>query len=214
MFLDHEYVSISALEHYSYCPRQCALIHAERVYDENIFTLRGNKMHERADERTKRTENGARVERGLSLWSDALGLVGTADVVEFHADGSVTPVEYKPGARPVTIHDDIQLCAQALCLEEMLRVAIYEGSLFSGERRRRRAVEFTDDLRQFTREMIVEVRLTIGRGSALPPAVNDARCPNCSLRDACMPETVVAARRIPHSRIYRPATENEIGGDG
>ena len=120
MFADEDYVPISALEHYSYCPRQCALIHAEQVYDENVFTLRGNRMHERADEHSTRIENGVRMERALPLWSDNLGLVGKADIVEFEGDGTVRPVEYKPGARPVTIHDDIQVCAQALCLEEML----------------------------------------------------------------------------------------------
>jgi len=214
MFQDAEYVSISGLEHYSYCPRQCALIHAERVYDENIFTLRGNRMHERADERATRYEHGVRVERALPLWSDELGLVGVGDVVEFHQDGTVMPVEYKPGARPVTIHDDVQLCAQALCLEEMFGLDIRKGALFSGERKRRRSVEFNEDLRELTQEIILEVRRILCGTSSLPAALNDSRCPKCSLRDACMPETVVAARRIPRARIYRPATENEIGGDG
>jgi CRISPR-associated exonuclease Cas4 len=142
MFKDDQYVPISALEHYSYCPRQCALIHAEQVYDENVFTLRGNRMHERADERSTRIENGIRVERALPLWSDRLGLVGVGDIVEFHDDGIVMPVEYKPGARPVTTHDNVQLCAQALCLEEMLGITVPNGALFSGERKRRRLVSF------------------------------------------------------------------------
>ncbi|MDR3707406.1 MAG: CRISPR-associated protein Cas4 [Capsulimonadaceae bacterium] len=212
MFPDHEYVPISALEHYSYCPRQCALIHAERVYDENVFTLRGNRMHERADERSTRIENGVRVERALPLWSDALGLAGVADIVEFHDDGAVLPVEYKPGSRPVALHDDIQLCAQAMCLEEMLGIHVAEGALFSGERKRRRTVEFSRDLRDLTRELIEEVRAMMKNGGALPPAVSDARCENCSLREACMPETVVAARRVPRGRIYRPAVEGDVGG--
>jgi CRISPR-associated exonuclease Cas4 len=211
MFLDHEYVSISALEHFSYCPRQCALIHAERVYDENVFTLRGNRMHERADERSSRMENGVRVERALPLWCDALGLNGIADVVEFYGDGTMMPVEYKPGARPVSIHDDVQLCAQALCLESMFGVGVHEGALFSGEKKRRRVVEFNDDLRDHTRQMVVDVRRAVRSGAALPVAVNDARCRNCSLRDACLPETVVAARRVPPGRLYRAALESEIG---
>jgi CRISPR-associated exonuclease Cas4 len=214
MFPDEQYVLISALEHYSYCPRQCALIHAECVYDENVFTLRGNRMHERADERATRRENGMRVERALPLWCDALGLTGTADVVEFRDDGSVVPVEYKPGARPVTVHDDVQLCAQALCLEEMFQISVRIGLLFSGERKRRRSVDIGDDLRDLTREMIIDVRNLRLRGARLPPALNDARCPKCSLRTACMPETVIAVHRVPPGRIFRAATEGEIGGDG
>ena len=214
MFLDHEYVPISALEHYSYCPRQCALIHAEQVYDENVFTLRGNKMHERVDERSTRWEDGVRVERALPVWSDKLGLTGIADVVEFHPDGAVVPVEYKPGARPVSIHDDIQLCAQALCLEEMLGVRIENAALYSGSKRRRRVVKLSADVRRATKEIAVEVRAMLASGCALPPAVSDARCPNCSLRAACLPESVSAARRVPASRVYRVSAEAEIGGDG
>jgi CRISPR-associated exonuclease Cas4 len=211
---DALYIQISALEHYSYCPRQCGLIHVERIYDENVFTLRGNGLHSRVDERSSRIEAGIRVERALPLWSDSLGLSGTADVVEFHADGSVVPVEYKPGARPVTIHDDIQLCAQALCPEEMLNVKVSTGLLFSGEKKRRRKVEINGQLRAQTTAAIIDVRNIIASKQPLPPAVNDERCPNCSLRDTCMPETIDAMRRTPNSRTYRPTPESAIRGDG
>src|ERR671921_686889 len=120
MWLEEDIVLISALEHYSYCPRQCALIHVERVFDENVFTLRGRRAHERADAPNTTGENGVRIERALPLWSDELGLNGRADVVEFPADGGIVPVEYKHGPRRERKHDDLQLCAQALCLEEML----------------------------------------------------------------------------------------------
>jgi CRISPR-associated exonuclease Cas4 len=196
MFLwpEDEYVMISALEHYSYCPRQCALIHIERVFDENIFTLWGRKAHERADEPNTACENGIRIERALPLWSDQYGLIGRGDVVEFHPDGRIIPVEYKHGPRRERRHDDVQLCAQALCLEEMLNKPVTEGAIYSLTTRWRRVVPFTDELREDTIATIASVRSLMNDRGALPPASNDRRCPHCSLIDACLPATVVAAR--------------------
>lgn len=191
---------ISALEHYSYCPRQCALIHVERIFDENIFTLRGRRAHERADEARTTVENGVRIERGLPLWSDRLGLLGKADVVEFHRDGAVMPVEYKHGPRRERCHDDLQLCAQALCLEEMLGVAVTTGAIYSIQTKRRRTVRIDDDLREDTIAIIASVRALQNESGPLPPAWNDARCPKCSLIDACVPSTVVAAREAALAR--------------
>ena len=123
-------VPISALQHYVYCPRQCALIHVEQTFDDSVFTQRGQQLHERAHEASSETVDGVRVERAVPLWSERLGLVGVADVVEF--DGPVVrPVEYKAGRRKPGRHDDVQVCAQALCLEEMLGIthaaAVYFG---------------------------------------------------------------------------------------
>lgn len=191
---DDDVVLISALEHFSYCPRQCALIHVEQIFDENIFTLRGRMAHERADQPLSRSENGVRVERALPLWSERYGLNGKADVVEFHPDGRVVPVEYKHGPRRKRIHDDLQLCAQALCLEEMLGVTVGEGAIYSLKTKRRRRVPIDEELRQVTAEAIDAVRCLLGSSAALPPAVNDRRCPRCSLRDACVPEISVAGR--------------------
>ena len=177
---------ISALEHHSYCPRQCALIHVEQVFDENLYTLRGRRMHERVDEAGSAFEDGLRVERGLPLFSERLGLIGKADVVEFGADGTPYPVEYKSGPRRQTKHDDVQLCAQALCLEEMLEREVPEGAIFHHAARRRRRVAFDHELRSLTERIVVEVREVLASG-AMPPPVADARCPKCSLYDACMP---------------------------
>jgi len=193
-------VLISALEHYSYCPRQCALIHVERIFDENVFTLRGRHAHERADDAHSAIENGVRVERALPLWSDRLGLQGKGDVVEFHPDGRVVPVEYKNGPRRERRHDDIQLCALAFCLEEMLGVSLEQGAVYSLQTHRRREVVFGDDLRDETLEIIVQVRAMQQSAGPLPPALNDARCPHCSLLDACVPATVVAGR---HTRLLQ-----------
>ncbi len=195
MWSEEDVVLLSALEHYSYCPRQCALIHVERVYDENVFTLRGKHAHERADEALATRENGVRRERALPLWSDTWGLQGRGDVVEFHADGSVIPIEYKHGARRERKHDDVQLCAQALCLEEMLGAPVLQGAIYSLQTRRRRDVDLNELLRRETQDIIAQVRAMQRSSGPLPPAVNDKRCPRCSLLDACVPATVVAARQ-------------------
>jgi CRISPR-associated exonuclease Cas4 len=207
--MDDDIVLISALEHFSYCPRQCALIHVERIFDENVFTLKGRQAHERADLPLTTTAGGVRVERALPLWSDALGLQGRADTVEFHADGRIIPVEYKHGPRRERRHDDLQLCAQALCLEEMLAIRVNEGAIYSIQTRRRREVEMTEDLRDETREAISQTRALLNGTGALPPAWNDKRCRRCSLLDACVPATVVAARqsRLTDLLYKRPSVE-------
>ncbi len=206
---DHP-VLISALEHYSYCPRQCALIHVERVFDENVFTLRGCHAHERADEAQSTVENGVRMERALPLWSERLGLLGKGDVVEFHPDGRIVPVEYKNGPRRERRHDDVQLCAQALCLEEMLGVSVETGAIYSLQTHRRREVMFAETLREETLDMIAQVRAVQQCEGPLPPALNDKRCPQCSLLDACVPATVVAARhaRLSQQLYTLPTLEN------
>lgn len=177
---------ISALQHHSYCPRQCALIHIEKVFDENLYTLRGRRVHERAHDPESALEEGVRVERGLSLFSERLGLIGMADVVEFRSGEAPYPVEYKSGPRRGSIHDDIQICAQAMCLEEMLGCDVPGGAVYHYASRRRREVAFDDALRSLTEETIREVRRLLVT-STIPPPVADARCPKCSLFDACMP---------------------------
>jgi CRISPR-associated exonuclease Cas4 len=201
-------VLISAIEHYSYCPRQCGLIHLERVFDENVFTLRGRRAHERAHETSSRTEDGVRVERGLPVWSDRLGLYGVADVVEFHPDGSVYPVEYKLGRRRGNRHDALQLCAQALCLEEMLGVTVPRGAVYSHESRRRLAVTLDAALRAETEAAVAAIRAML-HGGALPPAVNDRRCPRCSLIDACLPATVLAGQSFAVRRLFQARDTEE-----
>lgn len=183
---EDELVMISALEHFSYCPRQCALIHVESVFDENLYTLRGRRLHERADSSEVSFEEGVRAVRSLPLFSEHLGLVGKADVVEFHAGGIPYPVEYKAGPRKAEVHDDIQLCAQALCLEEMLDREVPKGAVFHKSSQRRREAVFDEDLRRTTEGMVSEIRRMLSDGK-LPAPVADARCPKCSLFDACVP---------------------------
>jgi len=191
---ENELVMISALEHYSYCPRQCALIHLEQTFEENLYTLRGRAVHKQVDEPEWVVEKGVRVERALPLWSNRLGLVGKADVVEFHGT-TPYPVEYKHGPRREKEHDDLQLCAQALCLEEMTGQAVPKGAIFHHSSRRRREVEFTAVLREKVEQSIAEIRIMLA-SRTLPPAVNDARCKNCSLQDSCLPSVVMEKTRL------------------
>jgi len=190
-----ERVMISALEHYAYCPRQCALIHVEYVFEENVFTIRGRLVHEQVDEPTVEVAGDVRIERSVPLWSNRLGLVGKADVVEFLEDGTPYPVEYKSGRRSkgprrdVRRASDIQLCAQAVCLEEMLDRPVPRGAVFHHASRRRREVHFTEDLRVAVEQAVRGVRGLLA-SATLPPPLADARCPNCSLIDVCMPEAV------------------------
>jgi CRISPR-associated exonuclease Cas4 len=186
--MDDEPIMISALEHWSYCPRQCALIHLEQTFDENLYTLRGRAVHERVDEPEVVVENGVRVERAVPLWSKRLGLIGKADVVEFHGE-TPYPVEYKHGPRREKEHDDLQVCAQAMCLEEMTGKEVPRGAIYHHSSRRRREVVFTPALRRRVEEAIVGIRLMLESG-ALPPPVNDRRCEHCSLQESCMPSVI------------------------
>jgi CRISPR-associated exonuclease Cas4 len=203
-------VPISALEHYSYCPRQCALIHVEQTYDENQFTIRGSIAHERADSGERSTTRGVRALRGVPLWSDEYGLVGRADVVELRE--SAFPVEYKVGRR-VAEHADLQLCAQALCLEEMLGGSVPAGALYFRQERRRYDVAFTPELRRRTVEAIAAVRELL-REQVLPPAPNDRRCPNCSLINACLPSVVGESARVRREQatLFTPLPLGEESG--
>jgi CRISPR-associated exonuclease Cas4 len=186
-------VPISAIEHYSYCPRQYALIHVDQTFEENLFTMRGHRAHERVHAEEDSTVRGVPVRRGLSLWSDRLRLRGKADLVELRPEGPY-PVEYKVGRR-LGIHADLQLCAQALCLEEMLDTSVPKGALFYWTTRRRHEVVVDADLRRRTLDIVEAVRELL-QGQRLPDAPNDARCPRCSLIDACLPGVVAEAHRL------------------
>jgi len=186
--IDDDLVMISALEHYSYCPRQCALIHVEQTFDENLYTLRGRAVHERVDEPVAEFQGGVRVERALPLWSKRLGLIGKADVVEFHG-ATPFPVEYKHGSKREREHDDLQLCAQAICLEEMTGKNVPRGAIFYHSSRRRREVELSQTLRTEVERTVIEIRKMMAE-KTIPPPVNDNRCRHCSLKESCMPAVV------------------------
>lgn len=184
---------VSALEHWSYCPRQCALIHVEQTFDENLYTLRGRAVHKQVDDVESVVERGVRVERALPIRNRRLGLVGKADVVELHGEVPY-PVEYKHGSRRQREHDDLQLCAQAICLEEMTGQAVPRGAIFHYKSRRRREVIFTSALRRQVEEAVTAIRSLLAE-KKLPPPVNDRRCEKCSLKEACMPQVTESRNR-------------------
>ena len=186
-------IMISALEHWSYCPRQCALIHVEQTFDENLYTLRGQAVHKRVDEPESDVVDGVRVERAVPLWSKQLGLIGKADVVEFHGE-TPYPVEYKHGPRREREHDDLQVCAQAICLEEMTGLPVPRGAIYHHSSRRRLEVVFDEHLRARVAEAVAAIRAMLS-ANALPEPVNDKRCERCSLLESCMPSVIGEQRR-------------------
>jgi CRISPR-associated exonuclease Cas4 len=187
-------VMISALQHWSYCPRQCGLIHLDQAWDENLYTLRGRAVHALVDAPDGEWEGAVRVERALPLWSERVGLVGRADVVEFH-EGVPFPIEYKHGPRRKGKHDELQLAAQAVCLEEMFAQPVPGGAIYHHGSRRRREVAISPALRIAVVEATVAVRSML-RSRRLPVAVNDARCEKCSLRQSCLPTVTDQRGRI------------------
>ncbi|QXP94443.1 CRISPR-associated protein Cas4 [Methylococcus capsulatus] len=189
-------IPLSALQHYSYCPRQCALIHQEQMFTDNVFTLRGRRVHERVDEPDTRHEPGVRIEQALTLFSDRLGLTGKADIMEFLPDGTPRPVEYKHGPRRQREHDDVQVAAQALCLEEMTGKEVPEGVIYHHGSRRRRVVPITPELRIKTERLIHEVRALLASGKLPPPASEPERCRGCSMIEICQPEMLKSAAEI------------------
>jgi CRISPR-associated exonuclease Cas4 len=186
-----ELIAVSALNQYAYCPRRCALIFIEQVWSENVFTAEGRIMHEKADSNKYESRGNVRIDCSVPLRSLRLGLIGKADVVEFHrqTDGSWLPypVEYKRGKPKADDCDKVQLCAQAICLEEMLGVEIKEGALFYGQTRRREDVVFDAALRAETADIAKKTRDLITAGIT-PKAEYSKKCDKCSLFELCMPK--------------------------
>lgn len=189
-------IMLSALQHYSYCPRQCALIHQEQTFTNNVFTVKGNLAHKRVDSGESGFEDGIKIERSLPLYSDKYQLTGKADVVEFLPDGVPYPVEYKHGRRQKKTHDDVQLMAQVLCLEEMTGKTIPKGAIYHHKSHRRRVVPITNQLRQHTINLINKVHALIESGKMPEPVNNRSLCRACSLRQTCQPELVGSKSRI------------------
>jgi CRISPR-associated exonuclease Cas4 len=228
MYSEDQIIPISALQHWLYCPRQCALIHLEQAWAENKFTAEGRVMHENAHEGADETKAGVRITRGMPVVSLVLGLTGQCDVVEFRAAGGrdlkfeisdlrgrasesasewsegnfksqisnfkstaqAVPVEYKRGKPKVHRADEVQLCAQALCLEEMLGIRIECGALYYGEKRRRTEVVFDEALHELVRKTTTEIRECFASGRTPLAEYEPRRCDNCSLIDQCQPQAL------------------------
>ncbi len=169
---------LSALQHWAYCPRQCGMIHLEQAFDDDLHTQRGQAVHAQVDKPGVEERNGLRIERALPLWNDALGLIGKADVVEFEPDGTPYPVEYKHGSRnkaaDIAACDDVQLAAQALCLEAMPDRTVPEGALFYASSKRRRVAAIAPELRAEVVATAMAVRAR--RSTGWPLTTNHAHC--------------------------------------
>ncbi|MDR1242349.1 MAG: CRISPR-associated protein Cas4 [Deltaproteobacteria bacterium] len=196
-YSEDDFIQLSALQHYAHCPRQCALIHLDMAWSENVYTAEGRLLHAKADSGAVEIRGDVKTVTGLSLRSTRHGISGKADVVEFHRqDGSWRPfpVEYKRGRPKKQDSDRIQLCMQALCLEEMLSVSVPCGALFYGKTRRREEVLFTEELREKTTALARETHDLLRR-IGLPPPADDERCRGCSLLDHCLPQLLPAGGR-------------------
>ena len=229
MHPESDLLPLSGLQHLLFCERQWGLIHIEQAWEENRYTAEGRQLHERVHEAETEVRPGVRIVRGLRLRSLRLGLSGQADVVEFHRaeDGTAPahaavlpgargrwtpfPVEYKRGKPKPNRCDEVQLCAQALCLEEMLDVAVPAGALFYGKTRRRKDVPFDHELRGITESLAARMH-ELYRAGRTPSAVYDKRCDNCSLLGLCLPRSAAcgkSARRYLARTIAAPATDED-----
>jgi CRISPR-associated exonuclease Cas4 len=231
---ESDLLPLSALQHLLFCPRQCALIHVERLWEENRWTAEGRVLHKKAHEGKPETRDGERITRGLPLRSFRLGLFGVADIVlwrpppdrrvrgrtlrqailaakpEELAEWSVIPVEYKRGKPKQNDCDRVQLCAQAICLEEMLGIEVQNGQLYYGTNRRRVDVALDADLREVTADAASRLHAMIASG-VTPPGQYEKKCDTCSLLSVCLPAigTVPSAERYVSRLVSSLANEAE-----
>ncbi|MDI6740073.1 MAG: CRISPR-associated protein Cas4 [Candidatus Edwardsbacteria bacterium] len=210
MYSEENLQPVSALQHLLYCPRQCALIHLEQVWSENLFTAEGRVIHDKVHDGGTESRGDKRTAAGVRLVSLRLGLTGQTDVVEFHKSTEATdengqtvavrlpgakdlwkplPIEYKRGKPKTHQADEVQLCAQAICLEEMLKVEIPAGALFYGSTRRRLDVSFTQELRALTESTARRLHDLMASGKTPPPIYSAGKCDRCSLLETCQPQT-------------------------
>jgi CRISPR-associated exonuclease Cas4 len=181
-----ETIAISALNQFVFCPRRCALMHVEGIWSDNEHTVKGTILHENADDAGYETDKGVKLLRALPLFSRKFGLSGKADIVERRGK-EIIPVEYKKGKRRKFENDDIQLCAQGLCLEEMFQTQIVRGFIYHAASRRRREVLFDENIRNATIETIEAVRELL-QAETIPAAQFKPRCDGCSLYGICLPK--------------------------
>jgi len=212
VFKEEEFIQLSSLQHFIFCQRQCALIHIEQMWVENIFTAEGRVMHTNVHKGNIKNIKNSRIETGVMLHSFGVGLVGKADVVEFYKRVGESywipfPVEYKRGKPKQNNCDKVQLCAQALCLEEMLKIKVERGALFYGRTRRRLDVVFDNVLRNETKEIIRQVRIFIEKGKT-PAPVYTSKCKTCSFYEECLPKLI--SRKVSVKRFLKEEIEGII----
>jgi len=209
MITGSEPIPLSALQHAVYCLRQAALIHLERLWEENRFTAEGHQLHIAADKPGQRRQRGVRRVTALPLASKRLNIAGVADLVEFTTvDGREVPfpVEFKRGKPKLHRADEVQLCAQALCLEEMTGEPVPAGALFYGETKRRQDVPFDADLRHLTETTIAALADVFASLVTPPPTTIKSRCRACSLVELCRPEAITRSARAWRHRMVTSLT--------
>lgn len=202
---DPQRLMLSALQHYAFCPRQFGLIHVEQAWAENRFTAEGKILHERVDSGVAEQRKGIRYERGVLLLSETLGLTGKMDLLEIESGDPLLyrPVEYKRGKPKLEDWDRIQLCAQALCIEEMRATHVTHGAIWYWEVRKRELVEIDDKLRAETVNTISNAKAVLDSGETPPPTDEKKRCRACSLFDLCQPDIFRADRSVKYvSDLY------------
>jgi len=217
MISEDDFLMLSGLQHFAFCPRQWALIHLEGQWTDNLKTVEGDLFHAKSHDSNKSESRGdLLILRGLRIFSAKLGISGTCDVVEFHRDENGVqlhgreglwqpfPVEYKRGRPKEHQADELQLTAQAMCLEEMLCCTISEGALFYGETRRRQAVDFNNELRESVKSMLQEMHHYAKRGHT-PNVKPKKGCSNCSLQELCLPKLL--KKRSAHDWVSRQIKE-------
>ena len=189
-------IPISAVQHYAFCPRQCAYIHIEQLWQDNYLTAKGNQLHERVHSNEAEQRGNLRTERGVQVYSDRYGLTGKLDLLEIKSgSGRLTPVEYKRGKPKTDDCDRVQLCAQVLCLEEMRDIAIQRAALWYWQVRKREWIDVDTTLRALTVETIQATRKLLEDGS-IPPAVYSPSCRACSFfGDTCHPRKTDRSKR-------------------
>lgn len=188
-------VPLSALEHYTYCPRQCGLILLEDSFTDDAATMRGTLLHQRVDTPGNRGRGTVRTLHALPVWHDGHGLTGICDTVELHADGTVLPVEHKSGRYHPGGPADVQVAAQAMCLEYMFKQPVTTATIYSGTDRRRHTVTVNEALRTRVLDATNAVRNLLSHNHTLPPPVADSRCRRCSMATDCMPKLLAGTHR-------------------
>lgn len=210
MYKESEFLLLSGLQHLRFCPRQCALIHIEQQWIENFFTAAGRVQHEKVHSGISESRKIVRTERNLSIASSQLGLTGQTDAVEFYSDGRVVPIEYKHGEPKEDTSDEVQLCAQVICLEEMLNCKITEAALYYFKIRKRIKIQITDELRHETISLSEQFHDFFDAGIT-PSAIYTHKCESCSFIDSCFPDT--AGRNKSVSNYIKRRMQSDLISD-
>jgi CRISPR-associated exonuclease Cas4 len=180
---------LSALNHFLFCQRRAALIHLEQTFEQNVHTVEGNIVHDRVDTPGYHILRGVKVLRAMPVWSERLGLSGKCDVVEKHPDGHLVPVEFKKSKKKSYINDDVQVCAQGICLEESLNIEVPGGSIFFAASKHRREVPFTTELRGQVERTATALH-EMFQSRTTPTAQRKKACTQCSLINVCLPDAM------------------------